>query len=119
MEDKDFLSYFWDISQLPNKQLKLTAAKNIVQTLLTVENIKKSGNRKLSGDPATLETAIMKKYRNEDYGKNVSEDLNYTLSRLVQQLVLPVRSKDCLRTIIQPKKDSISLSPWCSPRSAR
>lgn len=83
MEDKDFLSYFWDISQYANKQQKLTAARNIVQTLLTVENIKRSGNRKLSGDPTTLESAIIKKYKNEDYGHNVSEDLNYTLSRLV------------------------------------
>eukprot|EP01022_Parablepharisma_sp_SALTPOND_P019730 TRINITY_DN340_c3_g1_i1.p2 TRINITY_DN340_c3_g1~~TRINITY_DN340_c3_g1_i1.p2 ORF type:complete len:825 (+),score=188.64 TRINITY_DN340_c3_g1_i1:11932-14406(+) len=84
MEDKDFLSYFWDISQYPNKQLKLTAAKNIVQTLLTVENIKKSGNRKLSGGEPMAETTIMKKYRNNDYGSNITEDLNYTLSRLIK-----------------------------------
>jgi len=90
MEDKAFLSYFWDISQYPNKQLKFTAAKNIVQTLLTVENIKKSGTRKLSGaDPATgaaptATTAILKKYRNDDFGHGITEDLNYTLSRLIK-----------------------------------
>lgn len=86
MEDKDFLSYFSDLSQFPNKELKITASKRIVQTLLTVENIKKSGNRKLSGDPATIESSIKKKYRNEDYGSEVGEDLNYALSRLVSLL---------------------------------
>jgi len=84
MEDKDFLSYFWKISQYPNKELKFTAARNIVQTLLTLESIKQSGNRKLSGDNLATKTTILQKYTNNDYGENISPDLNYTLSRLIK-----------------------------------
>ena len=83
MEDKYFLSYFSDLAQYPNKQLKLCAAKKIIQTLLTVENIKRSGNRKLSGDLSGYDSQIKKKYQNDDFGPGVSEDLNYALSRLV------------------------------------
>lgn len=88
MEDKDFLSYFWDLSQCPNKQLKVAATKKIIQTLLTVESVKHSGNRKLSGDPVVQGSSIMKKYKNDDFGNGVGEDLNYTLSRLVYIAIL-------------------------------
>ena len=87
MEDKDFLSHFWSISQYPNKQLKFSGARNIVQTILTLDSIKNSGNRKLSGGEMTSKITIVKKYANEDFGKNVSPDLNYTLSRLIKGII--------------------------------
>ena len=78
MDNSQFLSYFWDLSDTHTNEEILTAAENIVtlvETKQKLENNKKDFNKDK-----------FKMYLN--ICENPTEDILYTTKRLVSQLII-------------------------------
>jgi hypothetical protein len=80
MEDKEFLNNFWELSSEKKIGDKKKGCFNIINTLLASETISLRKGSDLMQHPLKM------KYSNLDFGNNISEDLNYTLKRLVSLL---------------------------------
>ena len=106
MEDKEFMRYFRELSETKPGEQKYDATSNIINSLLGIENIRKSQSaigRKFSDPP---EHSVKTKYINKKYGSDISVDLNYTLSRLIQGLISEnITAKEgfflCLTSVLQ------------------
>jgi cytochrome c peroxidase len=73
--DKEFLGYFTSLAEAKDSQLKKTAAHNLVNTLLALQNI-----------PSAKSSAIAKKSmaaNPNEFGDKISFDLGYSLKRTV------------------------------------